>query len=195
MPHLEPLGKHDVPELAPVFELYERTRGFVPNSLYTMARRPEILRALSDLITAIWRTGTVPVGLKPLLAIVASTAAGCRYCQAHEAVDARVIPALVAYVAAYMASIETIDVVVEDKSAGRHHRAMEQSPFGPALSPGASFLVYSADEVFKVDTDYLFFEFASAERYNSMKVGQRYTVTVTGRNHGAARRLAQRSQR
>jgi AhpD family alkylhydroperoxidase len=31
----------------------------------------------------------VPVGLKPLIAIVASTAAGCRYCQAHETVDAK----------------------------------------------------------------------------------------------------------
>jgi AhpD family alkylhydroperoxidase len=54
-----------------------------------MARRPEILRAFSDLITQIWRTGTVPVSLKPLIAIVASVSAGCRYCQAHEAVDAR----------------------------------------------------------------------------------------------------------
>jgi AhpD family alkylhydroperoxidase len=54
-----------------------------------MARRPEILGAFSELITRIWRTGTVPVGLKPLVAIVASTAAGCRYCQAHETVDAK----------------------------------------------------------------------------------------------------------
>jgi uncharacterized peroxidase-related enzyme len=54
-----------------------------------MARRPEILRAFSELITQIWRTGTVPKGLKPLIAIVSSTAAGCRYCQAHEAVDAQ----------------------------------------------------------------------------------------------------------
>jgi hypothetical protein len=90
------------------------------------------------------------------------------------------VPLGVAYVAAYLASIETIEVVVEDKSAGRHHRAMEQSPFGPAISPGATFLVYSTDEVFTVDRDYLFFEFASAERYSSMKVGQRYTVTVAG---------------
>jgi len=62
---------------------------FVPNSLFTMARRPEILGAFSELITQIWRTGTVPVGLKPLVAIVASSAAGCRYCQAHETVDAK----------------------------------------------------------------------------------------------------------
>ena len=61
-------------------QLYDDTLSFVPNSLYTMARRPEILRAFSQLITRIWRTGTVPVGLKPLIAIVASKAAGCQYC-------------------------------------------------------------------------------------------------------------------
>lgn len=89
MPNVEPLRREDLPELEQLFQLYDETLSFVPNSLYTMARRPDVLRALSDLITAVWRTGSVPVGLKPLLAIIASTAAGCRYCQAHEAVDAR----------------------------------------------------------------------------------------------------------
>ena len=60
----------------------------MPNSLFTMARRPEILGAFSELITRIWNTGTLPTELKPLIAIVSSVAAGCRYCQAHEAVDA-----------------------------------------------------------------------------------------------------------
>jgi uncharacterized peroxidase-related enzyme len=54
-----------------------------------MARRPEILRAFSELITQIWNSGTLPIELKPLIGIVSSIAAGCRYCQAHEAVDAR----------------------------------------------------------------------------------------------------------
>jgi AhpD family alkylhydroperoxidase len=54
-----------------------------------MARRPEILRAFSELITQIWNTGTLPTSLKPLIGIVASVSAGCRYCQAHEAVNAR----------------------------------------------------------------------------------------------------------
>ena len=89
MANMEPLDRSGHPELEDVFRLYDDTMTFVPNSLATMARRPEILRALSDLITAIWRTGTVPVGLKPLVAIMASAAAGCRYCQAHEAVDAK----------------------------------------------------------------------------------------------------------
>ena len=89
MANMQPLRREDHPELEELWRLYDNTMSFVPNSLFTMARRPEILEAFSDLITQIWRSGTVPVGLKPLVAIVASTAAGCRYCQAHETVDAR----------------------------------------------------------------------------------------------------------
>ena len=89
MANLEPLRREDLPELEELFRHYDKTLSFVPNSLYTMARRPEILRAFSDLITKIWRTGTLPIELKPLIAMVSSRAAGCRYCQAHEAVDAR----------------------------------------------------------------------------------------------------------
>ena len=89
MANMEPLRREDHPELEELFALYDETLSFVPNSLYTMARRPEILRAFSDLITQIWRTGTLPQPLKPLIAIVSSVAAGCRYCQAHEAVDAK----------------------------------------------------------------------------------------------------------
>jgi uncharacterized peroxidase-related enzyme len=89
MANMQPLRREDHPELEELFRLYDDTLSFVPNSLYTMARRPEILRAFSDLITQIWRTGTLPQHLKPLIGIVSSVAAGCRYCQAHEAVDAR----------------------------------------------------------------------------------------------------------
>src|SRR5439155_24411180 len=89
MANMEPLRREDHPELEPLFQLYDDTLSFVPNSLYTMARRPEILRAFSDLITKIWRTGTLPQYLKPLIGIVSSIAGGCRYCQAHEAVDAK----------------------------------------------------------------------------------------------------------
>src|SRR5918993_1577921 len=87
--NMQPLRREEHPELEELFRLYDDTMSFVPNSLFTMARRPEILRAFSELITQIWRTGTLPQSLKPLVAIVSSVAAGCRYCQAHEAVDAR----------------------------------------------------------------------------------------------------------
>ncbi len=89
MANMEPLRREDHPELEPLFRHYDETLSFVPNSLYTMARRPEILGAFSELITQIWNTGTLPKDLKPLIGIMASVAAGCRYCQAHEAVDAR----------------------------------------------------------------------------------------------------------
>jgi uncharacterized peroxidase-related enzyme len=89
MPYMKPLARVELPELEDLFRRYDETLSFVPNSLYTMSRRPEIMRTLSDLITAIWRTGTVPPGLKPLIGMIASRAAGCRYCQAHEAVDAQ----------------------------------------------------------------------------------------------------------
>ncbi|HVF07765.1 MAG TPA: carboxymuconolactone decarboxylase family protein [Actinomycetota bacterium] len=86
---MRPLRREDHPELEPLFAHYDETLSFVPNSLYTMARRPETLAAFSELITQIWNTGTLPTELKPLIGIVSSVAAGCRYCQAHEAVDAR----------------------------------------------------------------------------------------------------------
>ena len=89
MSHLEPLDREDLPELEELFAHYDETLSFVPNSLFTLARRPETLRVFSDLITVIWRTGTLPIELKPLVALVSSMAAGCRYCQAHESVDMR----------------------------------------------------------------------------------------------------------
>lgn len=89
MANMQPLRREDVPELEALFAHYDETLSFVPNSLLTMARRPEILTAFSELITQIWNTGTLPKELKPLIGVVASVAAGCRYCQAHEAVDAR----------------------------------------------------------------------------------------------------------
>lgn len=88
MARLDPLARDELPHLAALFSHYDRTLSFVPNSLFTMARRPEILQAFSELITQIWNTGTLPKEMKPMLAIVSSGAAGCRYCQAHEAVDA-----------------------------------------------------------------------------------------------------------
>ena len=89
MANMQPLQRDEHPELEELFRIYDDTLSFVPNSLFTMARRPEILHAFSELITQIWRTGTLPTYLKPLIGIVSSVAAGCRYCQAHEAVDAK----------------------------------------------------------------------------------------------------------
>jgi uncharacterized peroxidase-related enzyme len=64
---------------------YARTRGFVPNSIRTMARRPEIAKRFGALNQAILYEGSVPTELKMLISLVCSVGAGCRYCQSHMA--------------------------------------------------------------------------------------------------------------
>ena len=85
MPHVEPLGQEDLPQFAERFAHYEQTRGFLPNSILTMARRPAIAEAFMRLNQAVLYEGTVPEELKMLVSLIASQAAGCRYCEAHMA--------------------------------------------------------------------------------------------------------------
>ena len=89
MTHMRPLARTDLEEFEPFFQIAEQMMGgFVPNSLFTMGRRPEILRAFMMLAGVINGPGTVDPGLKQLVAYVASNAAGCRYCQAHTSAHA-----------------------------------------------------------------------------------------------------------
>ena len=85
MPHLPPLPRDAVPEFNALFDHYENTRGFVPNSILTMSRRPGIAKAFMQLNQAILYEGTVAEELKMLVSLIASQAAGCLYCQAHVA--------------------------------------------------------------------------------------------------------------
>lgn len=85
MPHLPPLSRDAVPEFKERFEHYENTRGFIPNSILTMSRRPAIAKAFMQLNQAVLYEGTVDEELKMLVSLIASQAAGCRYCQAHMA--------------------------------------------------------------------------------------------------------------
>ncbi len=83
MPHLDPLPWEASPQFRERFEHYQNTRGFVPNSILTMQRRPAIAQAFMDLNRAVLYEGTVAEELKMLVSLVTSQAAGCRYCQAH----------------------------------------------------------------------------------------------------------------
>ncbi|MEQ8857617.1 MAG: carboxymuconolactone decarboxylase family protein [Pseudomonadales bacterium] len=83
MPRLEPLPRDALREFEPALKGVERAMGFVPNSLLTLARKPDILRAALGLFQAIQQPGSIPPPLKSMIANVASQAAGCRYCQAH----------------------------------------------------------------------------------------------------------------
>ena len=83
MPHVEPLARSELAEFEPVFAMIEDVMGFVPNSLLTLGRSPEILRAFGGLSSAVLGSSRIRPDLRQLVAFVASTAAGCRYCQAH----------------------------------------------------------------------------------------------------------------
>lgn len=85
MAHLDPLPRDTHAEFKDRFDHYEATRGFIPNSILTMQRRPAIAAAFMALNKAVLYEGTVPEELKMLVSLIASQAAGCRYCQAHMA--------------------------------------------------------------------------------------------------------------
>ncbi|AOW14477.1 peroxidase [Hydrogenophaga crassostreae] len=89
MARLETLYIDSSHELAEDFAFFERTLGFVPNSLLTMARRPGLARGLIALSRGVYDPkGEVDLGLKRLVGHVASMAAGCMYCRAHTATSA-----------------------------------------------------------------------------------------------------------
>ena len=85
MGHLRPLENSEIndPEILERFEHYAATRGFTPNSIRTMARRPGIVKAFMALNQSVLYEGTVPEQLKMLVSLACSFAAGCLYCQSH----------------------------------------------------------------------------------------------------------------
>ena len=85
MARLEPLAREELEEFEPFFQALEQGMGFVPNSVRTMAHRPELLRAFGAFAGGVLGEGAIDPELKQLVAFVASRAAGCRYCQAHTA--------------------------------------------------------------------------------------------------------------
>ncbi|MGS2723146.1 carboxymuconolactone decarboxylase family protein [Porticoccus sp. GXU_MW_L64] len=133
MAHINPLSKHATPELTPKFEHYEKTRGFIPNSILTMQRRPNISKAFMQLNQAVLYEGTVPEELKMLVALIASQAAGCRYCQSHMANLSKI----------YNASSEKIAAVWEYQTSELFSDA-ERAALNLAFN--ASLVPNSADE-------------------------------------------------
>lgn len=86
VPRLDPLPPD--PGLDDIFTLFAPAcGGFIPNGMLIMQRRPKILRAYVQMMGAVsdQETSEVDIGLKRLIAHVASRAAGCRYCMSHTA--------------------------------------------------------------------------------------------------------------
>jgi uncharacterized peroxidase-related enzyme len=86
MTRVPPLSKEEVdPILQKAMATQQSQLGLVPESLLTMAHRPQMAAAWANLTATVIGDGTLDRGLKQLVAYVASSAHGCRYCQAHTA--------------------------------------------------------------------------------------------------------------
>lgn len=91
MAHVDPLPKDEHPELEDDFELFEEILGFVPNSLLTMQRKPEVVEGFHALTEKVMNeTGEVDPGFKRMAAHFSSRAAGCQYCEAHSLIAANI---------------------------------------------------------------------------------------------------------
>ena len=84
MPLVDPLPTNYDPEVTQLALFFNQTLGFPPNSVLTMMRRPALARAFTELNRAVMDNhGRVSSELKRLIGHIASTTAGCRYCEAH----------------------------------------------------------------------------------------------------------------
>ena len=91
MANMEPLPTETTPELQADFAIFEKILGFVPNSLLTMQRQPQMVKGFGELTKALMSPdGGVDLGLMRLVAHFASRAAGCQYCEAHSLVAAKI---------------------------------------------------------------------------------------------------------
>jgi uncharacterized peroxidase-related enzyme len=89
MAGVQPLPPEQLADLSEFFATLEQRMGFVPNSMLTMAYKPDLVRAFSALGRAVYApTEDVPLSLKNMIAHIASSAAGCKYCMAHTASNA-----------------------------------------------------------------------------------------------------------
>lgn len=67
MTHIAPLSIDDVPDdLKPMLAMAEANMGFVPNSLLTMARWPDLLRAFLPMVATVLGGGSLPKDLKQM---------------------------------------------------------------------------------------------------------------------------------
>jgi alkylhydroperoxidase family enzyme len=89
MDRIAPATPAHFDQISDHMERWKKSKGYPPNTWYTMARKPAVFRAYRDLHGAVMMGGgEVPQGLKFMLAAVTSTATGDSYCAAHNAENA-----------------------------------------------------------------------------------------------------------
>jgi len=130
MSRLEPMPPEALPDQArQIMEFARNLMGFVPNDVLTMARWPELLLAMQQLVGVIYGPSQLDDGLKRMIGMMVSAAAGCRYCQAHTAHGASVVPGITAEKIAAVWSFETSPLFDDrERAALRVARGAGQNP-------------------------------------------------------------------
>ena len=130
MPRIQPLQFEDLPsEVKPVLEYAQQLMGFTANDVLTMARWPELLHVMQQLVAVIYGPGKLEDGLKRLIAMVTSAAAGCRYCQAHTAHGTSLISGVPVEKVAAVWNFESSELFDErERAALRVARGAGQTP-------------------------------------------------------------------
>ena len=82
---VDPLPEEQIDQdLLKQIHFFKGPLGVIPNSVRTMARKPHLAKAFTDLNKAVMKCeGKVTPELKRLIGYVTSMVSGCRYCQAH----------------------------------------------------------------------------------------------------------------
>jgi uncharacterized peroxidase-related enzyme len=124
MPLVAPLAKGSSPDVDELARFFDETLGFTPNSVLTMQRRPAIARAFIELNKAVMANeGRVTAEQKRLIGLLASSVAGCRYCEAHTTLAA----------GRYGASDERLEAVWEYRTSPAFSEA-ERAAFDFAIA-------------------------------------------------------------
>ena len=70
-------------ELESLFQMIESVMGFLPNSLLTMSKNPDLMKAFQALAGVVFSSKHLKSDLIQLIALASSLSSGCKYCQAH----------------------------------------------------------------------------------------------------------------
>lgn len=86
MSRIPRLSPDKIPESSkPLLQAGAQIMGFEMHDGVDMARNPTLLAGVSQMLMSIYGPGKLDMGLKRLVGYIASTAAGCHYCQQHTA--------------------------------------------------------------------------------------------------------------
>lgn len=88
MARISPLPSTELGALNEALNAMVAANGYAPNSLPTMARVPGLAEAFGAIAKSVMGNPNLPGPLLQMVAHIASTTAGCRYCAAHTAHNA-----------------------------------------------------------------------------------------------------------